>query len=72
MKRSHVPALINKGRDSTRSPDFSADEYRNLIRTLPSWIDKGREGKSRGSDVLCAAHAVSLPTRPMHSARQEN
>ena len=42
-----MPVLINKGRDSTRRPDFSADEYRTLIRTLPSWIDKGREGKSR-------------------------
>jgi hypothetical protein len=55
-----VPVLINKGRDSTRRPDFSADEYRKLIRVLPSWIDKGREGKSRDMRHLLRDYVLIL------------
>ena len=47
MNRTHVPVLINKGRDSERRPDFRREEYRKMIATLPNWIDKGRESKSR-------------------------
>jgi hypothetical protein len=47
MNRTHVPVLINKGRDSERRPDFRREEYRKMLARLPSWVDEGREGKSR-------------------------
>ena len=73
MNRSHVPVLINKGRDSTRRPDFSADEYRSLIRTLPSWIDKGREGKSRDMRHLLRDYVLILAnTGIRHGTEADN
>jgi len=73
MNRSHVPVLINKGRDSTRRPDFSADEYRTLIRTLPSWIDKGREGKSRDMRLLLRDYVLILAnTGIRHGTEADN
>jgi integrase len=60
MNLSHVPVLINKGRDSTRRPAFSADEFCKLIRTLPSWIDKGGEGKSREMRDLLRGYVLIL------------
>ena len=52
MNKSQVPVLVNKGRDSVRRPDFTREEYATLIRKLPSWIDAGREGKSRDMRYL--------------------
>jgi integrase len=73
MNRSHVPVLINKGRDSTRRPDFSREEYRKLIRTLPSWIDKGREGKSRDMRHLLRDYVLILAnTGIRHGTEAQN
>lgn len=47
MNQTHVPVLINKGRDSTRRTDFRRDEYKKMIGHLPSWINKRRDGNSR-------------------------
>ena len=60
MTRSHVPVLINKGRDSIGRPNFFADEYRMLIQVLPSWIDKGREGKSGDMRHLMHNYVLTL------------
>ena len=68
-----MPVLINKGRDSTRRPDFSADEYRKLIRVLPSWIDKGREGKSRDMRHLLRDYVLILAnTGIRHGTEADN
>ena len=73
MNRSHVPVLISKGGDSTRRPDFSADEYRTLIRELPSWIDKGREGKSRDMRHLLRDYVLILAnTGIRHGTEADN
>ena len=73
MNRSHVPVLINKGKDSTRRPDFSVDEYRKLIRVLPSWIDKKREGKSRDMRHLLRDYVLILAnTGIRHGTEADN
>lgn len=41
INRTHVPVLINKGRDSTRRPDFRREEYRSMLARFPSWINEG-------------------------------
>ncbi|MDP4064711.1 hypothetical protein IMCC1933_05790 [Rhodobacteraceae bacterium IMCC1933] len=65
--------LVKQGRDSTRRPDFSADEYRSLIRTLPSWIDKGREGKSRDMRHLLRDYVLILAnTGIRHGTEADN
>jgi len=46
MNRTHVPVLINKGRDSERRPDFRREEYRKMVAKFPTWVDEGRDGKS--------------------------
>jgi hypothetical protein len=73
MNRSHVPVLINKCRDSTRRPDFSAYECRKLIRILPSWIDKGREGKSRDMRHLLRDYVLILANTGLrHGTEADN
>ena len=73
MNRSHVPVLINKGRGSTRRLDFSADEFRKLIRTLPSWIDKGLEGKSREMRDLVRGYVLILANIAIrHGTKADN
>jgi hypothetical protein len=46
MNKTHVPTLINKGRDSERRPDFTQPEYASMIRKLPHWINKTQRPKS--------------------------
>lgn len=68
-----MPLLINKGRGSTRRPDFSADEYHKLIRVLPSWIDKGHEGKSRAMRHLLRDYVLILAnTGIRHGTEADN
>ena len=45
--------LVNKGWDSVCRPDFIREEYATLIYKLLSWIDAGREGKSRECTICC-------------------
>jgi hypothetical protein len=60
MNCSHMPVLINKGKDNICRPDFCANEYRKLIRILPRWIDKGRESKSRDMRHLLGNYVLIL------------
>ena len=60
LSNSHRPMLKNKGRDSERRPDFTLDEYRSLIRSLPGWIESGREGKSREMRLLMRDYVLIL------------
>lgn len=60
LSNSHVPLLKNKGRESERRPDFTLEEYRSLIRSFPSWIEKGRDGKSREMRMLLRDYVLIL------------
>jgi hypothetical protein len=73
MNKSQVPVLVNKGRDSVRRPDFTREEYATLIRKLPSWIDAGREGKSRDMRHLLRDYILILANTGMrHGTEAEN
>lgn len=37
MTKGKIPILVNDGDDGERRPDFSVDDYRTMIRKLPSW-----------------------------------
>ena len=73
MNRTHVPVLINKGRDSERRPDFRREEYRKMIATLPTWIDRGRDGKSRDMRHLLRDYILILAnTGIRHGTEAQN
>jgi hypothetical protein len=44
MTRAQVPQLINNGRKSERSADFTLDEYKQLIEFMRVWV-KDTDGK---------------------------
>ena len=73
MNRTHVPVLINKGRDSERRPDFRREEYRKMLARLPSWVDEGRDGKSRDMRHLLRDYILILAnTGIRHGTEAEN
>lgn len=73
IHRSHVPLLINKGEKSKRRPDFTRDEYRKLLGHLPSWINKGRGGKSRDMRHLLRDYVLILAnTGIRHGTEADN
>jgi integrase len=73
MNRTHVPVLINKGRDSQRRPDFRREEYREMIRSFPAWVNAGREGKSRDMRYLLRDYVLILAnTGIRHGTEAEN
>jgi integrase len=73
MNKTHLPTLINKGRDSERRPDFTRDEYQTMIRKLPSWIEAGRDGKSRDMRYLLRDYVLILAnTGIRHGTEAEN
>ena len=73
MNRTHVPVLINKGRDSQRRPDFRREEYRKMIHSFPAWLDAGREGKSRDMRYLLRDYVLILAnTGIRHGTEAEN
>jgi integrase len=73
MNRTHVPVLINKGRDSERRPDFRREEYRKMLARLPSWVDEGRDGKSRDMRHLLRDYVLILAnTGIRHGTEAQN
>lgn len=73
MNRTHVPVLINKGRDSRRRPDFARDDYRSMLAKLPSWIEDGRDGKSRNMRYLLRDYILTLSnTGIRHGTEAQN
>jgi len=72
MNKSQIPVLVNKGRDSVRRPDFTREEYATLIRKLPSWIDAGREGKSRDMRHLLRDYILILANTGMRHGTEAN
>jgi integrase len=73
INRTQVPVLINKGRDSQRRPDFRREEYRRMIRSFPSWVTAGREGKSRDMRYLLRDYVLVLAnTGIRHGTEAQN
>ena len=60
INSTHVPVLINKGRDRQRRPEFRREEYRKMIRSFPAWVNAGREGKSRDMRYLLRDYVLIL------------
>ena len=52
LSASHKPLLQNNDLGSERRPDFALEEYRSLIRSLPSWIEQAQDRKSREMRLL--------------------
>lgn len=73
IHRSHVPMLINKGKDSQRRPDFTREEYRKMLGHLPHWINEGRQGKSRDMRHLLRDYVLILAnTGIRHGTEADN
>lgn len=73
INRTHVPVLINKGRDSERRPDFRREEYRSMLTRFPTWITEGRKGKSRDMRHLLRDYVLILAnTGIRHGTEAEN
>jgi integrase len=73
MNQTHVPILINKGAKSERRPDFRKEEYNSLTSKLKSWIDDGREGKSRDMRYLLRDYVLILAnTGIRHGTEAQN
>jgi integrase len=73
ITQGKVPVLANKGEEGKRRPDFSLEDYRTMIRKLPSWIDKGKGGKSRDMRYLLRDYVLILANTGMrHGTEAQN
>jgi integrase len=73
LAHKHVPLLVNRGEKSERRPDFTREEYRTLIRKLPSWIDQGKAGKPTDMRHLLRDYVLVLANTGMrHGTEAEN
>ena len=65
--------LNNRGKKSERRPDFTIKEYSHLYRTMRSWIDDGRKGKSREMRYLLRDYVLILAnTGIRHGTEADN
>jgi hypothetical protein len=60
LSASHKPLLQNNDLGSERRPDFALEEYRSLIRSLPSWIEQAQDRKSREMRLLLRDYVCIL------------
>ena len=73
MNKTHVPTLINKGRDSERRPDFTQEEYASMIRKLPHWINKTQHPKSVHMRELLRDYVLIMANTGMrHGTEAQN
>lgn len=73
MNKTHVPTLINKGRDSERRPDFTREEYASMIRKLPHWINKTQHPKSVHMRELLRDYVLIMANTGMgHGTEAQN
>lgn len=73
ITQAKVPILANKGEGAERRPDFSAEDYRTMIRKLPHWIEKGKGGKSRDMRYLLRDYVLILANTGMrHGTEAQN
>ncbi len=68
-----VPVLANNGAAGGRRPDFSLDDYRAMIRKMPTWIEAGKLGKSRDMRYLLRDYVLILANTGMrHGTEAQN
>ena len=73
LAHKNVPLLVNRGEKSERRPDFTREEYRSLIRRLPSWIDQGKAGKPADMRHLMRDYVLILANTGMrHGTEAQN
>jgi integrase len=73
LAHKNVPLLVNRGEKSERRPDFTREEYRSLIRRLPSWIDQGKAGKPTDMRHLMRDYVLILANTGMrHGTEAQN
>lgn len=68
-----VPVLANNGAAGGRRPDFSLDDYRSMIRKMPTWIEASKLGKSRDMRYLLRDYVLILANTGMrHGTEAQN
>lgn len=73
ITQGKVPILANKGEEGKRRPDFSLEDYRTMIRKLPSWTERGKGGKSRDMRYLLRDYVLILANTGMrHGTEAQN
>jgi len=73
VAQGKVPILANKGEEGQRRPDFSLDDYRTMIRKLPSWIKGGKQGKSQNMRALLRDYVLIMANTGMrHGTEAQN
>jgi integrase len=73
ISQGKVPILANKGEGAKRRPDFSLEDYRTMIRKLPSWITKGKQGKSQNMRALLRDYVLIMANTGMrHGTEAQN
>jgi integrase len=71
ISQGKVPVLANKGEEGQRRPDFSLEDYRTMIRKLPSWINKGKGGKSQHMRELLRDYVLILANTGMRPGTED-
>jgi integrase len=73
IAKTQIPILENKGRDAQRRPDFTLEEYQTMYRALRTWINEGRDGKSREMRELLRDYVLILAnTGIRHGTEAQN
>lgn len=75
MTKNKIPILVNAGADGERRPDFSLDDYRTMIRKLPSWAkdETVHTQKSRDMRMLLWDYVIVLANSGIrHGTEAEN
>ena len=75
MTKNKIPILVNSGADGERRPDFSLDDYRTMIRKLPSWAkdETVHTQKSRDMRMLLWDYVIVLANSGIrHGTEAEN
>jgi len=73
ISQGKVPVLANKGEEGKRRPAFSMEDYRTMIRKLPSWIASGKKGKSENMRALLRDYVLILANTGMrHGTEAQN
>jgi integrase len=73
VSQGKVPILANNGEEGKRRPDFGLEDYRTMIRKLPSWITKGKKGKSQDMRALLRDYVLILANTGMrHGTEAQN
>ncbi len=70
MTRLQVPLLSNFGRDSERRPDFTAEDYRALLKAMRKWIGEGRRGNELELRLMLRDYVLVLANSGIRSGTE--